>query len=62
MFLLNIEYISKVNLSTKANMNHLSSCTLYGDFPIFYEIGDFLISTRHYTPKELNDYNISNNV
>ena len=62
MFLLNIEYISTVNLSTKANMNHLSSYTLYGDFPLFYEIGDFLISTKHYTQEELNDYNISNNV
>jgi hypothetical protein len=62
MFLLNIEYISKVNLSIKANMNHLSSYTLYGDFPLFYEIGDFLISTKHYTQEELNDYNISNNV
>lgn len=62
MFLLNIEYISTVNLSTKANMNHLSSYTLYGDFPLFCEIGDFLISTKHYTQEELNDYNISNNV
>lgn len=62
MFLLNIKYISTVNLSIKANMNHLSSYTLYGDFPLFYEIGDFLISRKHYTQDELNDYNISNNV